>query len=104
MCEDRRDQEVAQTERKCSGNDEAIAACKLDVGEDADTGNSDGGEEESRNAAEDGVRNGEKDSRYLAQDTKKDEENAAPTPSGAIGTACDGNDSIVLDGRVTVSL
>lgn len=50
--EDSRDEEVADAEGERGGEDEAVAPGEVDVGEHADTGDGDAGEEEGGHAAE----------------------------------------------------
>jgi hypothetical protein len=94
--EDPRHEEVAYAERERCGEDEAVAPREAHVREDAQTGDGDGGEEEGRDATEDGVGDREKGARDFAEDAEEDEEDAAPAAGGAVGAAGDGDDTVVL--------
>jgi hypothetical protein len=94
--ENPRYEEVAHTERERGGEDEAVVPREAHVREGAQAGDGDGGEEEGRDVAEDGVGGRDKGAGDFAEDAEEDEEDTAPAAGGAVGPAGNGDGAVVL--------
>ena len=91
-----RDQDRAITQREACGQDEAVAPREGDGGDDADARDGDGGEEEGRQAAEDGVRDRDEGGGEFGEDAHDEEEEAGAVAGFAVRAPRQRDDAVVL--------
>lgn len=86
----------AEADGHASGQDEAIAAREWYSRDNADTGDSDGAEEESRHATKHGAWNRNERSGELGEDAHNKQPEAASIASRTVGASSERNDTVVL--------
>ena len=91
-----RDEDGAEPEREGRGQNEAITPGEWHSRDDADTGDGDGAEEKSREAAEDRVGDGDEGGGELGEDAHDGEEETGGVAGLAVRAAGQGDDTVVL--------